>query len=63
MEFTKDILLYLCFTLSLTYCIDVLIFEDPKDTPSESLKIGNISDDSYEVGENSHLYIMSEKCE
>ena len=30
-------------------CIDILRFDDPKDRPSEEFKIGNISDDNYEV--------------
>ena len=41
--------LILLFFLTPTDCIDVLRFDDPKDIPSTSLKIGNISDDSYEV--------------
>ena len=30
-------------------CIDIRRFDDPKDTPSEEFKIGNISSDNYEV--------------
>ena len=36
-------------TVSLSLCIHVLRFDDPKDIPLSKLKIGNITDDNYEV--------------
>ena len=41
--------LILIFSITHTCCIDILRFDDPKDTPSEEFKIGNISSDNYEV--------------
>ena len=43
------IIIIIIHFLSQTYCKDVLIFGDPKDSSSQSLKIGNINDDTYEV--------------
>ena len=41
--------LILLFLVSQTSCIDILRFDDPLDRPSEEFKIGNISDDNYEI--------------
>ena len=35
--------------ISKIFCIDVLRFDDPKDSPNEDFKIGNITDDNYEI--------------
>ena len=42
-------LLITLFLVPQTYCIDVLRFDDPKDDTNEDFKIGNISDDNYEI--------------
>ena len=50
MRFETGIYLTVTFVFSQTFCIDVLRFDDPKETRiNKLLKTENISDDAYEM--------------